>query len=408
MITYSSLKNQILPINQHSDYDLNIQYLGRFEQTRYIKGQQSSMKKYNLTKVSQKDKEFYVLVADPRTIVKLLKEYKAGEIQDCQRPWEEKRVKEIAAFVEGRNQGLIPNAPILNIKKKELKISNDANGYYILLPSSAEEFEFYTDSIEAIDGQHRIRSFMNDYKKIDDSVTYEIVFTLFDKLSTNDKKQMFMTTNEKQKTVSPNLLRLYRRDLSLLSGENEDIFDLTQMLNTEDFSPLKGRIMIGADKISKGYKEAQISKILKNYGVYKAVKDVSAGNMVIEARIISNCLYAWADVYAEDFSNPGQNTLTKISGIRFALSLLPIMLRILVDIKKQPANMDSFKSLIMNLREANNGYDVFNPAEEDKHDVSMQFRGESSTIALANKLGDKLLEYERNKNDEGYDVTQGI
>ena len=84
------------------------------------------MKRYNLSKVVQKGKEFYVLVADPRVIVKMLVNYKSGEEQDTQRPWEEKRVREIARYVSGKFKdddnkkaiGLIPNAPILNVKSK--------------------------------------------------------------------------------------------------------------------------------------------------------------------------------------------------------------------------------------------------------------------------------------------------
>ena len=365
------------------------------------------MKKYQLIEITQKTKSFYVLVADPRVIVKLLKKYSAGEVQECQRPWEEKRVKEIAAYVENSTLGLIPNAPILNIKSG-LKIEHDATGFYVLLPSTNAEYDQYENSIEAIDGQHRIRSFMEEYSKIDDTVKYDMVFTLFDRLSTNEKKQTFMTTNEKQKTVSPNLLRLFRRDLSLMPGESADIFDLTSKLNSEDYSPLKGRIMMGAEKISKGYQESQISKILKNYGAYKAVKDATNSDIELEAKIISNCLFAWSDVYAEDFSNPGKSTLTKISGIRFILTLLPTMLQILADIKRVPAKTDEFKTLIIDIRNACSGLDVFNPAEEDKETVSANFRGESLTVDFARQIADKLLDYERNQNDSSFSLTQGI
>ena len=62
----------------------------------------NKMKRYDLVKVIQKDKEFFVLVADPRVIVKLLMNYKSGEEQETQRPWEEKRVREIAKYVSGK------------------------------------------------------------------------------------------------------------------------------------------------------------------------------------------------------------------------------------------------------------------------------------------------------------------
>ncbi len=88
------------------------------------------MKRYDLVKVQQKGKDFYVLVADPRAIVKLLVNYKSGEEQDTQRPWEEKRVREIARYVSGKFKddnnkkaiGLIPNAPILNVNSLDINV----------------------------------------------------------------------------------------------------------------------------------------------------------------------------------------------------------------------------------------------------------------------------------------------
>ena len=104
------------------------------------------MKRYNLAQVHQNGKEFYVLVTDPRIIVKLLVNYKSGEEQDTQRPWEEKRVREIARYVSGKFKddenkkaiGLIPNAPILNIKGK-IKLEEDDQGPFIMLPETASE-----------------------------------------------------------------------------------------------------------------------------------------------------------------------------------------------------------------------------------------------------------------------------
>ena len=41
-----------------------------------IQKEGTTMKRYDLAKVQQKGKEFYVLVADPRSIVRLLVNYK--------------------------------------------------------------------------------------------------------------------------------------------------------------------------------------------------------------------------------------------------------------------------------------------------------------------------------------------
>ena len=83
------------------------------------------MKKVYLNKIEQKGVTFYSMVADPRTIVKMRKNYGAGDIQDVQRPWIEKKVREIAYYIGGHFRldnkkalGLIPNSPILNFKRK--------------------------------------------------------------------------------------------------------------------------------------------------------------------------------------------------------------------------------------------------------------------------------------------------
>ncbi len=360
------------------------------------------MRKYNLSIINQNNKQFYSLVADPRIIVKLLKKYEAGAIQENQRPWEEKRVKEIACYVKN---GLIPNAPILNITNK-LKIEKDGENVYIMLPETKNEFEEYEETLEAIDGQHRIRAFMEEYNEINPTTKFELIFTLFDRLSGEEKKKTFMTTNEKQKSVPINLLRLYKKELKLMDGENAEVFDLTKALNEEDYSPLKGRIMMGAEKIKKGYQESQISKIIKKYDVYKTLKNIP--NESKRPKIISNYLKAWENYYSESFANPGKNTLTKISGIRFELTMLPYMINILCDIKGESYTEENFKKLIADLRDANSGMDVFNPAEEDRNTISEKFRGESTTVSFAQSMAENLKEYERKHAKEAFDPTAGI
>ena len=156
------------------------------------------MKKYNLMRVNQKGKEFFVLVADPRVIVNMLVNYEAGQEQDTQRPWEEKRVREIARYVSGKFKddenkkaiGLIPNAPILNIKSKiTLQTENDIP--FIMLPETPLEMQDYEGVVEAIDGQHRIRAFMKEYMDVDFSpaTPYQMIFSVFFQLSRNEKKK---------------------------------------------------------------------------------------------------------------------------------------------------------------------------------------------------------------------------
>lgn len=366
------------------------------------------MKKHYISKVEQNGQEFFVLVANPRIIVKMILNVAAGQEQAAQRPWNEGRVREIAKYVarkfkdndNKKSIGLIPNAPILNIKKT-IEIQKDSSGYYVELPDSPSEVKNYSDTIEVIDGQHRIRAFMDEYIHIDfsDNKKYEMVFTLFDKMSEREKREIFMITNEKQVKVPGNLLRLFKRELDLLNGD-EKVFDLVEILNKEDFSPLKGRIMMGAQKITKGYQESQISRILNGSGIYKAF---TARHLPEEkmAKVLSNYIKAWEKDYDVSYSEPGKETITKISGLRYILYLFPACLEILEG-RKKTASVEEFLDIIKGLPSATDIEDVFT-----NESTVLSFRGETGTIQLAKDHGNQLKVHEQN-NTSNYDITEGI
>lgn len=366
------------------------------------------MKRYNLTKVQQKGKTFYVLVADPRVIVRLLVNYKSGEEQDTQRPWEEKRVREIARYVSGKFKdddnkkavGLIPNAPILNVKNKIL-LQEDGQGAFVMLPATSEEIKLYEGTIEAIDGQHRIRAFMEEYIDVDfaSDTQYEMIFSVFFQLSKNEKKEIFMITNEKQVKVPGNLLRMYKRELDLLKGD-EVVYDLVCILNSEDYSPLKGRIMIGSKKIKKGYQESQISKILNKSDSYRQLEALVSEHDTM-AKIISNYLAAWEQVYGVSYQDPGKDTLTKISGLRYAFFLFPAMLDILGQ-RHKGASIAEFKKIIEMLPDATEVEDVFTD-----NATSSAFKSEGATITLAKHHVTALKAYEQ-KNKNRFNIAEGI
>lgn len=368
------------------------------------------MKRYNLTRVRQKGKDFYVLVADPRTIVKLLINYEAGAEQDTQRPWEEKRVREITRYVSGKFKddenrkaiGLIPNAPILNVKEK-IALQQDEAGVFILLPESAAELKKYEGTIEAIDGQHRIRAFMEKYIDVDfaPNTTYEMIFSVFFQLSREEKQEIFMITNEKQVKVPGNLLRMYKRELNLLKGD-EVVYDLVCRLNSEDYSPLKNRIMIGSQKIKKGYQESQISRILNESSSYRQLEALVGGDHNTMAKIISNYLIAWEQVYSVLYRDPEKDTLTKIAGLRYVLHLFPAMLDILGQ-RQKPASVTEFKAIIEMLPDAVGVEDdIFTDLT-----TAPSFKGGGATRTLAKLHATKLKAYEQtNKNN--FDISEGI
>ena len=355
------------------------------------------MKSVELYPVHQKNVTFYTMIEDPRQVVRLLKRVKEKEVQEAQRPWNLKKVKEIAAFVAGRLKmsesyqatGLLPNAPILNIADKlEVRTDGVTGRTYLLFPETAEEFAEYQNSIEAIDGQHRLLAFAEDLRDplLSNGTTYQMIFSVFNRLSMNEKKELFMITNEKQTKVDGNLLRLLKKALNLL-GDNEAVFDLVGQMNREDFSPLKGRIMIGAETITKGYKEGQVSKILLRSNAFDKLNKLTNGDQGLMCKVLSNYLKAWEEVYHVTFRLPGKETLTKISGLRYILYLLPDILDILGQ-RSQAATMENYCSLIQDLPAATGVENVF----EDEQ-LSLAFRGEGATVKMAKDHGKALYSY---------------
>lgn len=387
------------------------------------------MKKIIVTKVVQKDVEFYSMVMDPRLVAKVRRKYTAGEKQDVQRPWVEKKVKEISeyvagkAFVEGRKSlGIIPNAPIINLKGN-LRIQNEKieysiNGitstklqYFIMFPDTEEEINKCANNLEIIDGQHRVIAFDGDFldPTFKDRTTYEMIFSVFDNITDNKRKELFMVTNEKQDKVESNLLRYIKKSLGLLIGDDEVIYDLLTSINAETSSPLFERIMFGSDKVKKGYKENQISKIFRLYGAKKFYDTVilplarndqkTATEKFVQ--IVNNYISAWEECSNVSFQEPASDTITKISGLRYLFSIFNDMCNKLLS-NKEKLTKENFVEIIKIFPKAlglENIKCVFcddegDDSSDDMVKRSLSFRGESATVALAKDDFQKILSYD--------------
>lgn len=387
------------------------------------------MKKIIVTRVVQKDVEFYSMVMDPRLVAKVRRKFTAGEKQDVQRPWVEKKVKEISeyvagkAFVEGKKSlGIIPNAPIINLKGnlrvqcETIECSENGKNftktqYFVMFPETEEEINKCENNIEIIDGQHRVIAFDGDYldPTFKDDNTYEMIFSVFDNISDNKRKELFMVTNEKQDKVESNLLRYIKKSLGLLIGDDEIIYDLLSSLNNESSSPLHGRIMFGSDKIKKGYKENQISKIFRLYGAKKFYDTVLLPIAKSDERvatdkfvqIANNYISAWEECSNVSFQDPASDTITKISGIRYLFCIFNDICNRLLH-NKEKLTKDNFIKIIKTFPKAldlENIKCVFcddegGDSSDEMVKRSLSFRGESATVALAKDDLQKVLSYD--------------
>lgn len=281
------------------------------------------MQKVFLQKITQYNQECYIGKLDPRHLVRVATAIGMSEVQDAQRPLNEKRVKDIASYVSER--GILPNTLTLATKDNRFTIipNESGDGYYMEFPSDESEFDAFRDAIDVMDGQHRLYSFLPSLALIQQDVVYEIGFTLYIKPTLIERQKIFISCNEKQEKVSGNLLMWFKEKLKMLTeGENE-FWSIVSTLNNE--YPLHGRIIMSAERITNGIKAQQLCFILKA----SKINDLTIGGKPLteenKVKIICTYLSAWENVVDFQFSPPskGAGAATKIAGLRYMLMLIP-------------------------------------------------------------------------------------
>ena len=159
----------------------------------------------------QKSKEILLFKAEPNYILDMVdirREVKNDNY--FQRPYDEKRISEIRNYLLGKDKlykkgrevfsiGYIPNAIVINLSKK-FKIQRNKKDVFITFPTNVKDKKF-KNSIEILDGQHRLLAFDDETQKIIGNKNYEMCFVAFQGLSIDEKREIFMVLNERQKTV---------------------------------------------------------------------------------------------------------------------------------------------------------------------------------------------------------------
>lgn len=204
-----------------------------------------------------------------------------------------------------------------------------------------------------------------------------------------ERRIIFKVANEKQDKVSPNLLMWIRSQLGLLSGAEKEFQPLIQLLNTENCSPLRGRIITGAERIRYGIMAQQLIKIFSKSKLSSlSLKGKTLDN---ETRLTLICTYlkGWQKATGCDFSTQQREfgPLTKISGIRYILFLLPAFYDTIIQ-KRLKFDECDLASMIVNLYRqfGTTPKDFFDPNSSfnaDNPDSLLAFRSEGATTTLA-------------------------
>ena len=283
------------------------------------------MKRVYLLKGQQHGIESYIGFVPAKDLVRLATKIELKIEQEAQRPINPKRLDEISVFVCNK-KGSLSTSVVIGTKDDRIQVKHLKNNlFYIEFPETKEEFEEYKDTIDIMDGQHRLFSFLTDYIKLPDDERYDISFNMYIKPTLEERRFIFKNTNEKQEKVASNLLMWFREKLHLLSGKEKIYHPVVSLLSFETRSPLKGRIIMGAEKITGGYKAQQIIAILDKVDIKYISSNEEGLNKNKMFDLISIYLMGWEQAVGEKIVNRPKNlgAFSKISGLRFMLLLLP-------------------------------------------------------------------------------------
>ena len=361
------------------------------------------MKKIKCLKYSQKDKKIFIFSADPNYIKKIVKISDISKSDsNFQRPFDERRIKEIKKYLLGQDKlykkgrdiyakGYIPNSIVLNLSKK-YKVIKKGSDIYINFPEKSE-LKNYKNSIEIIDGQHRLLAF--DDECMAELKNYQMCFVAFMGLTSDEKKEVFMVLNERQKTVDKNILLRQKKLLHLLLDEEETRYEIISKLNDDKKSPFHNMIVMAGEKIKYGLKAKQIDEIFERSKLINKLIDSKGQITDKKYKILINYFSAWKKVFKNVWFK-GNNTLTKISGFRFISYLFPSIYDILYTKETKDFQISAFSKIIEEIRD-----NYFNEDFDTKKSENFQFFQEKSgTVKLAENIGKEIFEQNQDKDDD--------
>lgn len=283
------------------------------------------MKKIYLQKIQQFDTICYIGKIDPRDLVKVATKVEMSAVQDAQRPLNEKRVKDIAKYI-GTENGILPNTLTLATKDTtfDVKQVNGEDLFYIEFPETDVEYASREGKIDVMDGQHRLYSFLDTICMLPQDKKYEMGFTLYVRPTLPQRRQIFISCNEKQEKVSGNLLMWFKAQLNMLTEDERNFYNVVQKLSEE--YPLHNHIKMNAEKLKNAVNAKEVMAALKQANVQNME---IAGNPLTDDQkvsLLNTYFVAWEKFAGFKFatSKPKDaGAAIKMAGLKYMILLLP-------------------------------------------------------------------------------------
>jgi len=236
-----------------------------------------------------------------------------------QRVTEVSRLREISSYIADGENSLLPNNIILNLKS-EVAIDTDEDGQLasITFPSEDGDYAF------VVDGQHRLFSFKDDYRRLPEEETFELPVVAFYNATEEVVGATFVAINVNQKPVNRDLLTQMKAILGLLDTDiDKACIDLIHAIDDDVNSPLKDRILRYPKEKNKWIKTNQLMKVIK--GLLLPGGCLHDKTHAERKRILIAYLEAVMDTFPEAWSdyNRTEYSLVQPASLQVMFSLLP-------------------------------------------------------------------------------------
>jgi DGQHR domain-containing protein len=192
------------------------------------------------------------------------------------------------------------------------------NQVTLTFPSGEGDYAF------VVDGQHRLFSFRDEYRKLANGDTFEIPVVALHNATDEQVGETFVQINVNQKPVNRDLLIQMKAILGLLDTDiDKASIDLIHALDDDPESPLNGKILRYPKEQNKWIKVGQLVPIIKALLVPGGV--LYEKNHAERKRILNEYFTAvketfpsaWADEKSKDYA------LLTATGLQMILGVLP-------------------------------------------------------------------------------------
>jgi DGQHR domain-containing protein len=256
-----------------------------------------------------------------------------------QRVTEVARLREIGEYLGQEEIGLLPNSIILNLKSN-VTVEHDSDGKMATIdfPTAEGEYAF------VVDGQHRLFSFRDDYRKLGEDETFEVPVVAFYDAREETVGATFVSININQKPVNRDLLTQMKAILGLLDTDYErSALDLIHALDDDVESPLKNRILRYPKEKNKWIKTNQLLPVVK--GLLMPGGCLHTKTFADRRRIVITYLRAFAESFNEAWKDDKRDeyALLQPSSLQITFWLLPDVMQRCDFHERFSYNQDAFR-----------------------------------------------------------------